>query len=105
MHKNTIQDYTSFTEGRDESYLNEVTKQNILDDLKRIERYAKSLYRIVDNSKSLDNETKQNILDLMEMSKNIFDMEVNKELKNQKENGKEFLSDEDIDDLFDGFGT
>lgn len=65
-----------------------------------MKRYTKSLCRLIENSE-LDNETKQNIIDLKEKVKEIFDIVMDKELKRQKKSGKEFLSDEDIDNLFD----
>ena len=82
-------------------YLNEVKKQNILDSLKSVEKYVSSLRKTISNSKYLDDDTKENILSLQETIKEIYNSEMNKELKRQKENGKEFLTDDEIDELVD----
>ena len=89
------------SESKSKSYLDEVKKQNILDDLKRIENYVSTLHNMIDKSRYLDDETKQNILELKETSHQIYNQEMDKELKRQKKDGKEFLSDSDVDDLID----
>lgn len=89
------------SKSKSKSYLNEVKKQNILDDLKRIENYVSILHNMIDKSQYLDDETKQNILELKETSHQIYNQEMDKELKRQKKDGKEFLSDSDVDDLID----
>ena len=89
------------SESKSKSYLDEVKKQNILDDLKRIENYVSTLHNMIDKSQYLDDETKQNILELKETSHQIYNQEMDKELKRQKKDGKEFLSDSDVDDLID----
>jgi len=99
-HKENL-NISSVSDSKSKSYLGEVKKQNILDDLKRIEKYVSTLYNMIDKSPYLDDETKQNIFDLMETSNNIYNQEMDKELKRQKEDGKEFLSDSDVDDIFD----
>lgn len=88
-------------ESKSKSYLDEVKKQNILDDLKIIEKYVFTLHNIIDKSQYLDDETKQNILELREISHHIYNQEMHKELKRQKDNGKKFLSDRDVDDIVD----
>jgi DNA-binding FrmR family transcriptional regulator len=89
------------SESKSKSYLDEVKKQNILDDLKRIEKYVSTLHNMIDKSQYLDDETKQNILELRETSHHIYNQEMDKELKRQKEDGKRFLSDSDVDDIVD----
>jgi len=89
------------SESKSKSYLDEVKKQNILDDLKRIENYVSILHNMIEKSQYLDDETKQNILGLRETSHQIYNQEMDKELKRQKKDGKEFLSDSDVDDLID----
>jgi hypothetical protein len=84
-----------------EEYLDEVNKKNILDDLDRVVKHASGLHKIINNSNHLDNETKQNILELLDLSKKVFNLEADKELKRQKESGKQFLSDNEIDDIVD----
>ena len=56
---------------------------------------------MIEKSQYLDDETKQNILGLRETSHQIYNQEMDKELKRQKKDGKEFLSDSDVDDLVD----
>lgn len=89
------------SESKSKSYLDEVKKQNILDDLKRIEKYVSTLHHMIDKSQYLDDETKQNVLELRETSHHIYNQEMDKEVKRQKEDGKEFLSDSDVDDIVD----
>jgi hypothetical protein len=79
--------------------IKEIKKQNILECLKNIEKYSQYLYNMVDKSIHLDNETKQNILNLEKITFQIYDFEINKELKKQKDDGKIFLSNENIDNL------
>lgn len=96
-----IEGFSEHTEKLNISYLDEVKKQNILDDLKRIESYVSKLHNMIDKSQYLDDETKQNILELKETSHQIYNQEMDKELERQKKDGKEFLSDSDVDDLID----
>ena len=89
------------SESKSKSYLDEIKKQNILDDLKRIENHVSTLHNMIEKSQYLDDETKQNILELKETSHQIYNQEMDKELERQKKDGKEFLSDNDVDDLID----
>ena len=84
---------------KDKTYLDEVKKVDILDELFRIIKYSKTLYDVIEKSNHLDNETKQNIINLKENVYNICDQEITKELKQQKKDGKEFLSSDDIDNI------
>lgn len=99
--KDHIQRFLEHTEEISKSYLDEVKKKDILDDLKRVENYASKLHNVIDKSKYLDDETKQNILKLRKKLSQIYNEEIDKEIKRQKEDGKEFLSDSDVDDLVD----
>lgn len=89
---------------KSKSYLDEVNKQNILDALERIMKDAPTLVKMIEKSEYLDDQTKQSILEFKEKSRQIFNQEMDKELKRQKEDGKEFLSDGDIDDLLKEIG-
>ncbi len=80
--------------------ITELKKQNILDDLKNIEKCVSIIYRMIDKSKYLDDGTKQNILELTKTTQRICNQEMDKEIKRQKEDGKIFLSDDDIDYIF-----
>ena len=85
----------------DKSYLDEVTKTNILSDLENISKLIITLTRTFSKEESLDNETKKNILILQDMVKDIYETEMGRAITKQKENGKEFLSNKEIDDLID----
>jgi hypothetical protein len=79
--------------------LSEVKKHNLLSDLEIIEKRTKQLYRLVSDLNEIDNDTKKNIRNLYDLINSVHDEEFSKELKKQKANGKEFLSDSEIDDL------
>ncbi len=40
-------------------------------------------------------------MELKERSREIYNLEIDKELKRQKDDGKEFISDSEVDDLVD----
>ena len=82
-------------------YLNELSKGDILDKLERSKLQINRLINVLDSLEHLDNQTKKNILLLSEKVTGISDLEMDKELKRQKESGKKFLSDEDIDNIID----
>lgn len=84
---------------KDKTYLDEVKKCDILDELIRIKKYSITLHDVIEKSNHLDNETKQNIINLKENAYNIYIQELTKELKQQKKDGKEFLSSDDVDNI------
>jgi hypothetical protein len=86
----------------DKAYLDEVTKRNILTDMENISKLVGTLTRAFSNEKgNLDNETKKKILILQDMVSDIYDTEMNKMIIKQKKNGKEFITNKEIDDLID----
>lgn len=90
---------------KSKEYLKEVKKDNILDNLKSIKKRLKTLVKVYSKRKKMDNETKQNIIILHDISTEIFNTEMDKELKKQKKEGKEFLSDDDVDNLIESVKT
>lgn len=86
---------------KSKEYIKEYTKQNGIDDLERILSRVQCLLTICSNRSPMDEETKQHIIELYETSKLITDIETSKELKKQIAEGKEFLSHDEIDKIFD----
>lgn len=84
---------------KSKAYLKEVRKENTIDDLKRIKKYADSLIKIYQQKDKLDYITKQNIITLFEKVEKIYGVEIDKELAYQKSIGKKFLSDDEIDKI------
>jgi len=85
----------------DDDYLKEVSKRNIMNDLGRISKLIATLTRAFDKESELSNETKKKILILQDMISDVYDMEMKKIINKQKEEGKEFLSNKEIDNLID----
>jgi len=82
-----------------DNYLKEVKIHHILDHLDSINKRITSLKYIYSKRGKIDKETKQNIIDIYELTLDIFNIESDKELKQQKKEGKEFLSDNEIDKI------
>ena len=85
----------------DKDYLDEVTKRNILSDLENISKLISTLTRVFSEEETLDNDSKKKILILKDMVSDIYSTEMDKTIAKQKKNGKEFLSNKEIDDLID----
>jgi hypothetical protein len=83
-----------------EEYLNEVTAVNVITDLKRLQKLTDTLIRVYSNKdQPIDNDSKDNLLTMCETSMFTMSSEMSKLLDIQKKNGKEFMSDDDIDNL------
>lgn len=87
-------------ENKDNLYLKEYNKYRAIDDLNRIKHYIDGMIRLCNHPRKLDNDTKQKIIDMTDFVTGIVGNEFDKELKKQKKEGKQFLSDEDIDQIF-----
>jgi len=81
------------------SYFKEVKKEHVVDRLDSIIFMSNSLKKTITNSKKLDVQTKKKVYSLYLKMVKVFDEEILKELKRQKKDGKQFISDEAIDDL------
>jgi hypothetical protein len=87
-------------ENKDKSYLKEFDKYTAINDLNRIKYYIDRMLKLCNHPRQLDDETKQNIIDMSDFVIGIINDEFDKELKKQKKEGKQFLSNEDIDQIF-----
>lgn len=84
-----------------DNYLKEYSKNNGEKDILRTIKYLNALLKICKRNKTIDSETKENIIDMYETVRDIVSSELSKELKKQKIEGKEFLSVDEIDELVD----
>jgi len=83
----------------DDQYLGEVKKSQIVSHLESIKRRCDYLLRIIDDMGDVPKEVKVDVLEMKDFSKSALDFLLGQELMRQKEMGKEFLSDEEIDKI------
>ncbi len=86
---------------KSKEYLKEYKKSNAIEDLNEIKIVADRLIRLFEKRKNMDNGSKQNIILIKETVSNIYSQELAKELTKQKKEGKQFLSDDDVDRIVD----
>lgn len=95
---NTFLEHTSHNKG----YLKEVKLHNILDKIASVKTRSSNLESNIRKNKNLiDDVIKSEILDLEKNFMDSYDRIMNNILDRQKKSGKEFLSDNEIDDLVD----
>jgi hypothetical protein len=75
------------------------TKTMAIDELLSIQDRLDKFINVVNNRDHMDNNTKLKIRDLYNKFMLIYDHEMDKELKKQKNEGKKFLTDDEIDNV------
>lgn len=83
----------------DETYLEEMGIDKVVELLDDSLVRIKKISTMIKNKENIDEETKGNVIELYDSVNMIYDFEMSKELNDQKKNGKEFLSDDEVDNL------
>jgi predicted RNA-binding protein with EMAP domain len=79
-------------------------KENLLEDLEKISHRINSLISSYSKRENMDNETRKSIKKINKIIMPILNSEIDRELIKQKADGKIFLSNEDVDELFELIG-